>query len=84
SYRKASPEAAADDLAAIREPNVFIVDDVAFIPQGRGELREQPQHTRRANSRVRTHPRGARNCAKYSPRTRRNPQGRLRGAHPYR
>ncbi|MGV9815550.1 cobalamin-dependent protein, partial [Streptomyces cellulosae] len=31
SYRKASPEAAADDLAAIREPNVFIVDDVAFI-----------------------------------------------------
>ena len=31
SYRKASPEAAADDLASIREPNVFIVDDVAFI-----------------------------------------------------
>ncbi|MFE1115190.1 hopanoid C-3 methylase HpnR [Streptomyces rochei] len=31
SYRKASPEAAADDLARIREPNVFIVDDVAFI-----------------------------------------------------
>jgi magnesium-protoporphyrin IX monomethyl ester (oxidative) cyclase len=31
SYRKASPEAAAEDLARIREPNVFIVDDVAFI-----------------------------------------------------
>ena len=31
SYRKASPDAAADDLASIREPNVFIVDDVAFI-----------------------------------------------------
>jgi hopanoid C-3 methylase HpnR len=31
SYRKASPEAAADDLARIREPNVFLVDDVAFI-----------------------------------------------------
>jgi magnesium-protoporphyrin IX monomethyl ester (oxidative) cyclase len=31
SYRQMSPEAAADDLAHIREPNVFIVDDVAFI-----------------------------------------------------
>jgi magnesium-protoporphyrin IX monomethyl ester (oxidative) cyclase len=31
SYRKASPEAAADDIASIAEPNVFLVDDVAFI-----------------------------------------------------
>jgi hopanoid C-3 methylase len=31
SYRKASAEAAAEDLARIAEPNVFIVDDVAFI-----------------------------------------------------
>src|SRR5207249_4030470 len=31
SYRRASPEAAAEDLARIAEPNVFIVDDVAFI-----------------------------------------------------
>lgn len=31
SYRKASPEAAAEDVARIQEPNVFIVDDVAFI-----------------------------------------------------
>jgi magnesium-protoporphyrin IX monomethyl ester (oxidative) cyclase len=31
SYRKASPEAAAQEMATIREPNVFIVDDVAFI-----------------------------------------------------
>jgi hopanoid C-3 methylase HpnR len=31
SYRKVTPEVAADDLASIREPNVFIVDDVAFI-----------------------------------------------------
>jgi len=31
SYRKASPEAAGAEVAAIREPNVFIVDDVAFI-----------------------------------------------------
>jgi len=31
SYRQRSPEAAAEDLASIREPGVFIVDDVAFI-----------------------------------------------------
>jgi hopanoid C-3 methylase len=31
AYRKASPGAAAAELASIREPNVFIVDDVAFI-----------------------------------------------------
>jgi hopanoid C-3 methylase HpnR len=31
SYRKASPEAAGAEMAGIREPNVFIVDDVAFI-----------------------------------------------------
>ncbi|HLH76931.1 MAG TPA: hopanoid C-3 methylase HpnR [Candidatus Binataceae bacterium] len=31
SYRKLSPEAAAHELASIHEPNVFIVDDVAFV-----------------------------------------------------
>ena len=31
SYRQASPDMAAADLARIQEPNVFIVDDVAFI-----------------------------------------------------
>ncbi len=31
SYRTASPEVIADELAAIREPGVFIVDDVAFV-----------------------------------------------------
>ncbi|MCX3058318.1 hopanoid C-3 methylase HpnR [Streptomyces beihaiensis] len=31
SYRKASPEVAGAEMAGIREPNVFIVDDVAFI-----------------------------------------------------
>jgi len=31
SYRTISPEAAAEDLARVAEPNVFIVDDVAFI-----------------------------------------------------
>ncbi len=35
SYRKSSPEAAAEDVARIREPNIFLVDDVAFI---------QPEH----------------------------------------
>jgi hopanoid C-3 methylase HpnR len=34
SYRTLSAEAAVEDLARVREPNVFIVDDVAFI---RGE-----------------------------------------------
>jgi hopanoid C-3 methylase HpnR len=36
SYRKASPEKAAEDLASIREPNVFLVDDVAFIHPEQG------------------------------------------------
>ncbi|HEY8367729.1 MAG TPA: hopanoid C-3 methylase HpnR [Thermodesulfobacteriota bacterium] len=36
SYRRASPEAAADDLARILEPNVFVVDDVAFIQPAHG------------------------------------------------
>ncbi|MFI2435850.1 hopanoid C-3 methylase HpnR [Streptomyces sp. NPDC018693] len=37
SYRKASPEAAADELASVREPNVFVVDDVAFIRPEHGD-----------------------------------------------
>jgi magnesium-protoporphyrin IX monomethyl ester (oxidative) cyclase len=36
SYRKAPPEAAAEDLARIQEPNVFVVDDVAFIQSEHG------------------------------------------------
>lgn len=31
SYRKVSPEAAAENLAQTREPGAFIVDDVAFL-----------------------------------------------------
>lgn len=31
SYRTASPEVVADELARIKEPGVFIVDDVAFV-----------------------------------------------------
>src|SRR4051812_17634495 len=37
SYRKADPAAAAEEMASIREPNVFIVDDVAFIHPEHGE-----------------------------------------------
>ncbi len=37
AYRKASPEAAAQELASIREPNVFVVDDVAFIRPEHGD-----------------------------------------------
>jgi hopanoid C-3 methylase HpnR len=37
AYRKASPEAAGAELESIREPNVFIVDDVAFIKADHGE-----------------------------------------------
>lgn len=36
SYRKMSPEAAAEDVARIAEPNVFVVDDVAFIQAEHG------------------------------------------------
>ena len=31
SYRKVSPDVVGEDLARVREPGVFIVDDVAFI-----------------------------------------------------
>ncbi len=36
SYRKVSPEKAAEDLASIDEPGVFIVDDVAFVDPDHG------------------------------------------------
>ncbi|BDG03825.1 hopanoid C-3 methylase HpnR [Anaeromyxobacter oryzae] len=36
SYRKVSPERAAEDLASVREPGVFIVDDVAFVDADHG------------------------------------------------
>jgi hopanoid C-3 methylase len=36
SYRQIAPEVAAADLANIQEPNVFIVDDVAFIHPEQG------------------------------------------------
>jgi hopanoid C-3 methylase len=37
SYRRLSPEAAVEDMARIREPGVFIVDDVAFIKAEQGD-----------------------------------------------
>lgn len=36
SYRTVSPEVAAEELARVREPGVFIVDDVAFIQSRHG------------------------------------------------
>jgi hopanoid C-3 methylase HpnR len=36
SYRTKTPEAAAEEMAGIAEPGVFIVDDVAFIHQEQG------------------------------------------------
>src|SRR5437867_6988156 len=36
TYRIVSPERAVDDLAAVREPGVFIVDDVAFVQAQHG------------------------------------------------
>jgi hopanoid C-3 methylase len=36
SYRKVSPETAAEEMAGIAEPNVFLVDDVAFIKPEHG------------------------------------------------
>ncbi len=36
SYRKSSPEVAAEEIASIREPGIFIVDDVAFIDGDHG------------------------------------------------
>jgi len=37
TYRKRDPQAVACELAGIREPGVFVVDDVAFIDAGHGE-----------------------------------------------
>ncbi|PXW22976.1 hopanoid C-3 methylase HpnR [Paraburkholderia caballeronis] len=36
SYRSRSPEVVVDELASIREPGVFIVDDVAFVHADHG------------------------------------------------
>ena len=36
SYRMVSPEVAVDELKRVREPGIFIVDDVAFIQEQHG------------------------------------------------
>ena len=41
------PEAAAEELASIAEPNVFIVDDVAFIRPGHGIAAELERRVRK-------------------------------------
>ncbi len=51
AYRKASPEAAAFELASIGEPNVFIVDDVAFIRAEHGEAIAREVERRRVRKR---------------------------------
>ncbi len=51
SYRKASPEAAAEEMASIREPNVFIVDDVAFIRPEHGDAIAAELERRRVRKR---------------------------------
>ncbi|WP_225813609.1 hopanoid C-3 methylase HpnR [Streptomyces spinosus] len=51
SYRKASPEAAATELASIGEPNVFIVDDVAFIRPEHGHAIAAEVERRRVRKR---------------------------------
>jgi magnesium-protoporphyrin IX monomethyl ester (oxidative) cyclase len=51
AYRKASPQAAAAELEAIHEPNVFIVDDVAFIRADHGEEIARQVERRRIHKR---------------------------------
>lgn len=50
-YRKATPAAAAEELAGIREPNVFIVDDVAFIRPEHGDAIAAEVEKRRVRKR---------------------------------
>jgi hopanoid C-3 methylase len=51
SYRKASPEAAGAEMASVREPNVFIVDDVAFIRPEHGHALAAELERRRIRKR---------------------------------
>jgi magnesium-protoporphyrin IX monomethyl ester (oxidative) cyclase len=51
AYRKASAPAAAAELASIREPNVFVVDDVAFIKPEHGHAIGREVERRRIRKR---------------------------------
>jgi magnesium-protoporphyrin IX monomethyl ester (oxidative) cyclase len=50
-YRKATPAAAAEELAGIAEPSVFIVDDVAFIRPEHGDAIAAEVEKRRVRKR---------------------------------
>lgn len=58
SYRKVMPEVCAADLASIREPGVFIVDDVAFIRAEHGHAIADAIERRRIRKRYYLETRG--------------------------
>ncbi len=58
SYRVVDPEVCAEELAAIREPGVFIVDDVAFIQPEHGEAIADAIERRRIRKRYYLETRG--------------------------
>jgi hopanoid C-3 methylase HpnR len=58
SYRKVSPEAAAEDLASIRERGVFVVDDVAFVDADHGYAIAEQVEKRRIEKRYYVETRG--------------------------
>jgi hopanoid C-3 methylase HpnR len=58
SYRKIAPEICAADLASIREPGVFIVDDVAFIQAEHGHAIADAVERRRIRKRYYLETRG--------------------------
>ena len=60
SYRLVSPERVVEELRAIREPGVFIVDDVAFVHERHGM--EIGEAIARAGIRKRTTSRPAATC----------------------
>jgi hopanoid C-3 methylase HpnR len=58
SYRKVTPVRAAEDLARIREPGVFIVDDVAFVDADHGYAIAEEVERRRISKRYYLETRG--------------------------
>ncbi len=58
SYRQIAPEVCAEDLASIREPGVFVVDDVAFIHEEHGHAIADAIERRRIRKRFYLETRG--------------------------
>jgi hopanoid C-3 methylase HpnR len=58
SYRQIAPEICAEDLASVREPGVFIVDDVAFIHAEHGHAIADEIERRRIRKRFYLETRG--------------------------